>query len=118
MSSKNQDALENLTTFELAFNLATGKYSEGEKLEVLRIIQDRDIKKRYSTSGSSEAEGGSSPSNEKQKKAPLKGSKAEKIYRLGLEGRTPQECYEALTKKGTTVYYPEIYRVFKRYGFL
>lgn len=114
MDPKEKVDFNSMTTFDLAFNLATGQYSEAEKFEVLKVIRSREIKlDEYSE--------GSRTSNESEKintRPPLKGSKSEKIYKIGLKGKSPQECFEIFSREGTTIYLPEIYRVYKRYGFL
>ena len=97
-----------LSTFDLAFNLATGKYSEKEKFEILEIIKSRE---------------GNSPEAKQAKekpatkvKPPLPGSKAEKIYNLLKSGKEVKEVYEMLKKKKLIIYYPEIYRIKRDYN--
>jgi hypothetical protein len=116
MDSAKRTDFHDMTTFELAFNLATGKYGEAEKFEALKVIQERDQRDRDHYLNPSPNNQSGNVSEKAAIKPPLKGSKSEKIYKLAMEGKTPQECFEILNKKGTTVYYPEIYRVFKRYS--
>ena len=116
MDQKGYIDFVRMTTFELAFNLATGKYTEHEKFEALKVIQERDAtaKEVYLDNSSNVRQ----PEfyKEKTAKPPLKGSKSEKIFNLAMEGKSPQEAFEILNKKGNKVYYPEIYRVYKRYN--
>lgn len=99
--------LEQLTTFDLAFNLATGKYTEEEKFIALDIIRSRDIK------GTTAASSSPKP---KIKKKPLEGSKAEKILSLHKQGKSPKEIGEILKKKKIIAYPAEIYRVINNYS--
>lgn len=108
MSSIN---LNELTTFDLAFNLATGKYDEKDKFEALSIIKSREQSSSLSASQQPVA-----TELNKAKKPPLAGSKAEKILKMVNDGKSAKQIYESLNKtKGVTVYYPEIYRVIKTY---
>src|SRR6478672_124221 len=96
------DKLNSLTTFELAMKLATGQYSEQEKLIALQVIYLRE-KKDDLGSGTSEEQ-----ATIKKSKPPLQGSKAEKIYNLLADGKSPKEVLETLKKKKVTVYFAEI----------
>lgn len=107
------EELNNLSTFDLAFNLATGKYNEKDKFEALAIIKSRDQNEGKTPRQTSSNTPSSKASKPKIKKKPLKGSKAEKIQALIDEGKTAREIYDALTKKKVKVYYPEIYRLIK-----
>jgi hypothetical protein len=102
--------LSDLTTFDLAFNLASGIYNEQEKFEVLKIIKDRELNVK-DVSVESKEKIINNPN--KAKKPPLPGSKAEKIQKLLNAGKTAKEILESLNKKGIKVYYPEIYRLRK-----
>jgi hypothetical protein len=114
--------LSTLTTFDLAFNLATGIYSETEKLEALRIIKDRERKAVEKGKSHSEEATPTSPasfpthSRKGKIKLPKTGSKTEVIYTL-LNGGSAQvsDVYNELKKKGVKVFKPEIYRVAKLY---
>lgn len=105
VSKKIKIDFDLLSTFDLAFNLATGKYSELEKFEALQIIKERDLKQARNLTVVPE---------ERKIKVPLKGSKAEKILKLVDSGKTAKEIYDLLNSKGIKVYYPEIYRFIKR----
>jgi hypothetical protein len=112
METNNHDDLKSLSTFDIAFNLATGQYDEKQKFEALAIIRERDTKNISIQSNPQRVNGSSKP---KTTKPPLKGSKAEKIFNLLDSGKTVKDVYEMLNKKNTTVYYPEIYRIAKMY---
>jgi hypothetical protein len=100
--------LQDLSTFDLAFNLAQGKYSEQEKFDALSIIKSREDKSATNAS--------IRPIKVKTNKKPLKGSKAEKILNLYESGvNTAKEIQDALKKKKINAYFPEIYRVLKNY---
>ena len=112
----NQKLLD-LSTFDLAFNLASGTYNEQEKFEVLKIIKEREINpnknlKRDVEEANTTEE--SSYQKIKSKKPPLPGSKAEKIQKMLDAGKTPKEILEILKKKNIKVHYPEIYRLKKK----
>jgi hypothetical protein len=97
-----------LTTFDLAFNLATGKYNESDKFTALEIIKDRSVDQHTGTPTTNLPK--------KSKKKPLKGSKAEKILQLYDSGvNSATDIFNALKKKKIKAYYPEIYRVLRKY---
>jgi hypothetical protein len=105
---------EKMSTFEIAFDLATGKLNEFEKLQALNVIRNRDKNPQISENKKSQKEAAPSSDN-LAVKPPLKGSKTEMIYNLALEGRSVLECYYAIKGQGFKVHLPEIYRVFKKY---
>jgi hypothetical protein len=104
--------LKNLTTFDLAFNLATGTYkTEEEKFAVLGIIKSRENTANATATATTNKK-------VKLKKAPLKGSKAEKIQQLIDKGKSPKDIYDIMNdkkashiKKWPKTYFPEIYRL-------
>jgi hypothetical protein len=102
--------MNKLTTFDLAFNLATGKYkTEEEKFAVLEIIKGRDATNVVTAALSPRKKVA-------PKKAPLKGSKAEKIQELINKGKTAREIFDYMNDKKNKLkwkktYYPEIYRL-------
>lgn len=99
--------LRDLSTFDLAFNLAQGLYDEKQKFQVLSIIREREAGIVTETASAKAV---------RPPKPPLKGSKAEKILTLLTEGKSPKDVFESLNKKkANSVYYPEIYRVAKTY---
>lgn len=110
------DRLQDLSTFDLAFNLATGVYNEQQKFEALKIIRSRDTKTPIVETVSVNNAVEEKITNQviTQNKKPLKGSKAEKIQKLIDTGKTAKEIYEKLNNSGTKVYYPEIYRLMKK----
>src|SRR5690242_13288291 len=114
MESTKIAELNKLSTYDLAFNLATGRFDAEEKLEVLNIIKQREENSTKSISIKDNLNG----SVKKPKTTPpLKGSKAERIYNLLKEGKTASEVYQIMNKgkKKPYVYHPEIYRVGKDY---
>lgn len=120
--------LSNLTTFDLAFNLATGKYNAEEKMEALAIIKDRDLNKVSKDVGSTnytkffpnntpqpslnEIKSYNQPT---KSKPPLEGSKSKKIHSLLMEGKTVKQVGDELRKQGAKTTPSEIYRVAKNY---
>lgn len=102
-----ENELKELSTFDLAFNLARGIYDEASKFIALQIIKEREL----------EGEEVKPVKTQKQEKVklPLKGSKSFEIYTLLEKGKEPPEVKEALEKMKFTVYYPEIYRIRKKY---
>lgn len=121
-SNVEQKKFLTLSTFQLAFGLATGKFSESEKLEVLGVIEQREPTRSYkndqaivdnSTNTTAQAHREVTP---KKTKRPLPGSKAAKILTLLEMGKTPGEVVEALEKKKVNIYAAEVYRLKKNYG--
>lgn len=105
MPDNSNTDLNTVSTFDLAFNLATGKYDEKRKFEALSIIRERE-------------EGKAIPIGVIRKpktKLPLKGSKTEKIWKLLSAGKTPTETYQTLKHKGEVISPSEVYRVGKDY---
>ena len=108
MAKNNRDFKEK-STFDLAFGLASLKYNEAEKFEVLTIIRERQ---------------GNDSAIVEEKKQPKSaisrrpGSKSEMISQLLNDKKTAKQIYDLLNKKGTKlngkqvkVYFPEIYRI-------
>lgn len=101
--------LNKLTTFDLAFNIATGKYkTEEEKFTALDIIKSRE--------NNTSATLVSATKKIKPKKVPLKGSKAELIQKLIDKGMSAKEIFDYMNDKKNKLkwkktYYPEIYRL-------
>lgn len=102
-SNKN---FNNQTTFDLAFGLASYKFTEVEKFEVLSIIKERQTSEVSFTK------------NTVKSTVSRPGTKSEMIRKLHESGKSPKEIFDALNKKGTKlngkqvkVYFPEIYRI-------
>lgn len=115
MESSQIAHLASLSTYDLAFNLATGKYNDSEKLYVLDIIRQRG-----NTGGSSIKANPAPPipiALTSKIKLPAEGSKSEKIYKLFKDGKSPSEIKALLKKQKITTYDAEIYRVKKKYNF-
>jgi|GEM_PF-4896379 len=110
MESKN---LQHLSTFDLFFNMASGKYSDAEKMEILNIIKEREDNTKPTIVTASK------PGIVKQyniTKPPLPGSKAEKIKKLLDEGKSANQVFLELKKKKVKIYKAEIYRIIKNFG--
>lgn len=100
--------LNSLSTFDIAFNLATGQYDEKTKFIALSIIREREAGKILPLVNQ--------PVIRKAKtKPPLKGSKAEKIWKLLNSGKTATETYQILKNKNEVISPSEVYRVGKDY---
>lgn len=101
--------LTKLTTFDLAFNLATGKFkTEEDKFIALDIIKSREA--NPTTAGST------GKVKDRNKKPPLKGSKAEYIQKLIDKKMSAKDIFDFMNDKKNKLkwkktYYPEIYRL-------
>ena len=100
--------LETLTNYKLVLNLAAGLYSKEEIFAVLSIIEGRE-------SGTPFTEETKVNIKKAKERAPIKGSKAEKIYNLLLSGKTPSETYQLLKAKNVKISPSEVYRVARSY---
>lgn len=96
---------EQKSTFDLAFGLATNQFKESDKLIVLSIIRNRE------SGATNKSVTPTSTEDEPKERTFKEGSKAAKINELYQQGKTPKQIFDLLNKKGTTVYFPEIYRV-------
>lgn len=112
---KMNNELERKTTLDLAFGLASGKYSEAEKFTVLQIINSRESQKNPVPILEIENNLIKDITESNPKIFPFlklkKGSKAEKIYNLFKDGFTAAEIFIKLNKGDLKVTNSEIYRI-------
>lgn len=120
--------LESLSTFDLAFNIALGKYDPDQKMQALSIIKERDTNNNLKRGRKPKAakvipvQAAPQPVVENKSnvppaktKLPLEGSKSEKIYLLLKDNKTVKQVGKELLAQGVKTTPSEIYRVGRQY---
>lgn len=117
---KTEKTLENSTTMELAFGLATNQYSDADKFLVLAIINRRETgntntstNKLISSRELDNIEQITNGRNDVKVVSFKKGSKSETINKLFNDGKSVTEIFTELNKGKLKTTNSEIYRIKK-----
>ena len=118
MNVPQRKDLEELSTYDIAFNLWKGEYkTEDERHHALMVIKERDLRKNTQSNDSQASK--KAPLGQlkvrEDVKPPLKKSKRELIFNLLKEQKLYQEIIEILAKKKYSSTPSEIYSVRNKY---